>query len=296
MSIIVGVDAGGTTTRVAAERDGVRIGMLEAEPANLRTHGVDAAAETISRAIDELLAGEHPRALVVGAAGAGSSQTAQALRAVLEERFPGARVAVEDDATIALRALVEGDGIVLVSGTGSIAVACVGGARYRAGGHGALLGDEGSGGWIGAAAVRQLLRHYDGRAPRDAMTDALAKELGSSIDDVHHRIYGDEHPARRLAALAPLVLTLASDGERSATKIVQAAALELADLVKTVVRAAGCERSELPVVLAGGLLAQNSLLTYLLETRIANELPSLVPRKNPPPAYEGALVLARGLL
>jgi N-acetylglucosamine kinase-like BadF-type ATPase len=191
----------------------------------------------------------------------------------------------------------EGDGIVIISGTGSIAYALAGERTYRAGGHGFLLGDEGSGAVIGASAVRLLLRVYDGRARRDGFIEAIESVLDTdSTEDVMQAIYGDADPVRKIASLAPVVIGCASDGERDATKIVQAAALELADLLKAVVRSAGLTQRELPVVLAGGLLAQNSLLTYLLETRIVNEYPSFHLVKNPPAPEYGALALARAML
>jgi glucosamine kinase len=298
VSIVVGVDAGGTGTSVVVERDGVAGGAFEGDAANVRRAGVEDAAATIARAIASATGGERADAIVVGAAGAGHSEIASALEHALRAHVAGARVSVCDDAKIALRAAVpDGDGIVVISGTGSIAYAIVGEDPYRAGGHGFLLGDEGSGAAIGAAAVRMLLRMYDGRRVRDGFIDAIESVLDSeSGEDVTQAIYGDPDPVRKLASLAPIVIACASDGERDATKIVQAAALELADALKAVVRSAALSQRELPVVLAGGLLSQNSLLTYLLETRIMNEYPSFHILKNPPAPEYGALALARAML
>lgn len=297
MSIVVGVDAGGSSTRIVAERDGANAGAFEAQAANVRRNGADEAAEIIARGIESLLHGDLPSAVMVGAAGAGHADLASSLRLSLQERLPGARVAVDDDAFIALRAgAPAGDGLVLVAGTGSIALACAHGERVRAGGHGYLLDDEGSGAAIGAAAVRLLLRAFDQRIARDGLLDAIALQLqAKDAADVHERVYGCSDPVRLLASFAPYVIEAASAGERNATKIVQHAALELFDLIKTVTRRARIGSDEMPVVLAGGLLSGNSMLTYLLETRIANEFPHLEPRKGVDPA-NGALGLARELL
>ena len=298
MSLLVGVDAGGTATSVIAERDGAVVGIFEGDAANVRRAGVDAAAAVIARAVASATRGERVDAAVVGAAGAGSPEIADAVAHALRQHLSGTRIQVVEDAVIALRAAVpEGDGIALIAGTGSIAYGWIAGTAYRVGGHGFLLGDEGSGAAIGAAAVRLLLRAYDGRVPRDGFIEALESMLDAeSADDVKDAIYGDPDPVRKLASLAPAVLACASDGERSASKIAQAAALELADLLKSLVRAANASQRELPVVLGGGILANNSLLTYLLETRIANEFPHFVPVKNPPAAEHGALAMARVLV
>lgn len=298
MPIVVGVDAGGSSTSVVVERDGVASGAFEGDAANVRRAGVNDAAATIARAVASATQGAPVDALVVGAAGAGYDDTASALENALRDRVGGARVRVCDDAKIALRAAApEGDGIVLIAGTGSIAYAIAGEKSYRTGGHGFLLGDEGSGSALGAAAVRLLLRVYDGRARRDGFIEAIESVLDSEdAEDVIQAIYGDPDPVRKLASLAPVVIGCASDGERDATKMVQAAALELADLLKAVVRLSGLGQRDVPVVLAGGLLAQNSLLTYLLETRIVNEYPSYHLLKNPPAPEYGALALARAML
>lgn len=298
MSLYVGVDAGGTATSVVAERDRAIAGVFEGDAANVRRAGVEDAAAIIARAVASATQAQHVDALVVGAAGAGHPEIARALSHAISQHLSGTRVLVVDDALIALRAAIEqGDGLAVIAGTGSIAYANVDGKAYRAGGHGFLLGDEGSGAAIGAAAVRLLLKVYDGRAPRDGFIEAVESVLDvESIDETIEAIYGDADPVRKLASLAPSVLACASDGERSATKIVQGAALELADLLKAVARSARVGDREMPVVLSGGLLAQNSLLSYLLETRIANEYPHLTPVKNPPPAEYGALALARTLV
>lgn len=298
MSIVVGVDAGGSSTSVIVERDGVASGAFEGDAANVRRAGVNDAAATIARAVASATQGEHIDAMVVGAAGAAYDDVASALESALRDRVAGVHVRVCDDAKIALRAAVpEGDGIVLIAGTGSIAYALAGEKSYRAGGHGFLLGDEGSGFALGAAAVRLLLRVYDGRARRDGFIEAIESVLDTEdTEDVHQAIYAGSDPVRKLASLAPVVIGCASDGERDATKIVQAAALELADLLKSVVRLSGLAQRDISVVLAGGLLAQNSLLTYLLETRLVNEFPAFHVVKNPPAPEYGALALARALL
>ncbi len=297
MSIIVGVDAGGSGTRVVVA-DGERIiGAAESDPANARTAGIEAAADAIAFAVRSATGASAPDALCVGAAGAGSPSIAAALEAALRARLPGACVAVTDDARIALRAgAPEGDALALIAGTGSIAYAEIAGRLYRAGGYGYLLGDEGSGAAIGIAAVRLLLRSYDGRAPRDAFLERIEAGLdGRDAHDIIARVADDTSPVRLLASLAPAVLTAAAQGERSATKIVQAAALELFDLLKSVVRQAAIGTREMPVVFGGSLLLRNSMLTYLVETRITNEFPFLNVRKDVQPPEFGALALARVL-
>jgi N-acetylglucosamine kinase-like BadF-type ATPase len=293
--ILIGVDAGGSTISCAIERDGKILASM-GEAANVRVAGIERAADAIARAVRGGLRDDDFSALVVGAAGAGDDGIARALEGALRDRFARGVIAVVDDAEIALRAaIVNGDGAVLIAGTGSIAYARVGNAAFRVGGYGYLLGDDGSGFAIGRAALALMLRWYDDRSPRSDLFDAIATRLQvANAQELLNRIYGEAHPVAAIAAVAPLVLEHASAGERGATKIVQGAALELVDLVKALVKRAKIE-GEIPLVFAGGLLAENSLLSYLIETRLLGDLPLVHPVKSPPAPVHGALELARRL-
>jgi N-acetylglucosamine kinase-like BadF-type ATPase len=211
--------------------------------------------------------------------------------------FPGTRVAVGDDAAIALRAtLPTGPGLVLIAGTGSIAYAENGDRCVRMGGLGYLAGDEGSAYAMGLAAVRLYGRVLDGRARADETTDLVARALAAPDRDAYLAALYDVPPSpAALAALAPGILALASEGNRAAAKIVQQAGLDLGDLVKSVARAAGLHESSPTVVLSGGLLAENSLLTFLLETRIVGDLPGAAIVRGTGAAVTGALRLAESL-
>lgn len=298
MPIVVGVDAGGTRVTAAAQHGDAPARVVSADGVNVNAAGLEAAIEAIARAIEGALDGATAAAIAVGAAGASRQSVADALADALRERFSDAAIVVSDDARIALRGAVpKGDGIVLIAGTGSIAYAEIGARRNRAGGGGFAFGDEGSGFAIGAAALRLLLRAFDGRAPRDPFVEALA-ECTQSSDAVSLSAfaYGGGSPVSAIASVAPAVLELAGGGDRAASKIVQAAALDLFELVRAVVRRAQWESGELPLVFSGGLLQNNSLLTYLVETRVANELPQLRIVKNGGAPYLGALALASELL
>lgn len=294
MSIFVGIDAGGSATDCMVERDGARAPFTGAA-VNVRMLGVDRAADAIAQMLRVALQGQRADAIAVGAAGAGDPGVAAALRARLEAVCAPARVAVYDDAVIALRAAVPaGDGIVLIAGTGSIAYGVFGERVVRAGGYGPLLGDEGSGFAIGRSALSLALRALDGRAPHDPLVDALCAELDARDPSAMlARIHAGGDPVASMAALAPLIVERASAGERSASKIVQAAALELTDLVKAVVKRADASGNDLPLVFAGGLLARNTLLSFLIETRLTADLPMLAAVKSPPSPVLGALALAR---
>jgi len=274
--IAVGVDAGGTATVAALSRDGVYESSVRGGPANPTSLGVPAAAAEIAATVRELVEDLDPATLFVAAAGAGREAVRAALEAALRAAFPQTSgVSVEDDTRVALRAAIpEGPGAVLVAGTGSVAFAERGETRVRAGGAGYLLGDEGSAFALGFAAVRLLARVYDGRAADDETARLAARAL-----DAHDRdallaaVYGAPLDVARIAALAPSILAFAGKGNRASTKLVQGAAGDLAELLLGVVRRAGLADASPALAFAGGLLRENSLLSFLLETRVTNDVP-----------------------
>lgn len=295
--IAVGVDAGGTTTRALVSSNGARAGEADGPGASATTLGVDDAADAILTVVRKALGHRHPAAIVVGAAGAGRAGVAAALESLIGSAYPDGRVSVGDDAAIALRAAIPaGPGIVLIAGTGSIAYAENGERRARVGGLGYLAGDEGSAFAIGLAAVRLYGRVLDGRARPDETTGLVAEALQAADRAAYLAALYDAPPApAAIAALAPGILALAGTGNRASAKIVQQAGLDLGDLVKSAARAADLLEASPAIALCGGLLAENSLLTFLLETRILGDLPGASILRGGEPAVTGALRLAETL-
>jgi len=148
--LIVGVDAGGTKTRVlVAAADGRQLAELVGVGAATAPGEADESADIIDALVGEALTtagheGATPRVLCVGAAGAGREAEANALQDALARRSIADEVVVETDATIALAdAFGEDAGIILIAGTGSIAFGRNGAGFYaRCGGWGPTFGDE----------------------------------------------------------------------------------------------------------------------------------------------------------
>ena len=295
--VAVGVDAGGTTTRAAVSENGAAAGTAEGPGANATTLGVDDAADAIVNVVRKALAHRRPAAIVIGAAGAGRASVAGTLETLIGSAFADCRVSAGDDAAIALRAAIpQGPGIVLIAGTGSIAYAENGERRSRVGGLGFLAGDEGSGFAIGMAAVRLYGRVLDGRARADETTDLVARALDAPDRDAYiGALYDAELLPATIAALAPGIIALAGKGNRVATKIVQQAATDLGDLIRNAAKAVDLTDASPSVALAGGLLAENSLLSYVLELRIINEVPGASIVRGGDGAAVGALRLAEML-
>lgn len=129
------------------------------------------------------------------------------------------------------------DGIAVIAGTGSIALGVRNGASMRCGGWDYLLGDEGSGGWIGKEALRAFTRQSDGRDQRGPLYHALKRELGL-IDDFDIIRFAQDHlhDRTRIASLSVLVAQAAREEDASALRIYRQAAKEIAQMVETIMR------------------------------------------------------------
>lgn len=294
--VLVGVDAGGSRTVAALARGENVVRTIAGDGANPNLVGVDAAALNIERCVGRVLDGETPAAIGIGVAGAGDEAMAQRLRASLSCRFPSARIALFHDARIALRAAVpEGDGLVLIAGTGSIAYAEIGEESFRAGGYGYLLGDQGSGYAIGAAALRRLLAAIEAGSAKGAMLTELASHLGANDRPaILSRIYQSPIPVADIAACAPMVLRHAARGEEISAGIVARAAQGLVELIRRIT--SRCPKRALPVAFAGGLLRERNALTQRLEQCIAAAALDVCVLSIRVEPYLGALSEARRLV
>lgn len=140
------------------------------------------------------------------------------------------------DAELALR-LLKGNGVVLISGTGSICFTEKGGVRKRVGGLGPILGDEGSGYQIGLQAIRAALAEEFGYGPPTSLTLALKAFFGvTEMKSLFPQINSLEISSATIASLSPLVFEKAVEKDLVAAGIVSRAAEELRQLVSTALR------------------------------------------------------------
>ncbi|PWU48527.1 ATPase, partial [Micromonospora sp. S4605] len=286
-TVVVGLDVGGTSTRATAlTLDGRRLGDGRAGGGNPTSHGADRAAAELLTALRGALADTDPtrvRAGTIGLAGAGRLLADPAGRAAFDRAWHDAGLrcpyAVHGDALVAYASgTAAPDGTVIIAGTGAIA-AQVHELRLDrvADGHGWLLGDAGSGFWLGREAVRRLLADLDsGRAPdalgQQVLTDLLGTpELAArprdTVDTLIQAV--TRRPPVELARLAPRVVAAAIAGEPTGRALIAEAAGHLAESV-TRIRPAG---TLTPIVLGGGLLTGDTPLAAAVRDEAARRWP-----------------------
>ena len=280
-AIVVGVDGGGSKTLVTVADDrGTEVVTVEGGASAVRPGAMEASSTTIAAAVrDALAAGgmSHvlPKVLCVGVAGVGREPERQALWQSLTGADLAEEVVVHTDATIALDdAFGEGPGILLIAGTGSIAYGRgPTGARARCGGWGPVIGDEGSGSWLGRRALSIVTAAHDGREPETTLTGAVL--TAAQVDQLEDLIpWAAAATPAMLAGLAPAVASAAEGGDLRANALLSIAAEELALHVRALARQLfGDEQAAAPLAFAGGLLTRGSLLRKRLEHRLKSAVP-----------------------
>lgn len=234
MSYIIGIDGGGTKTEaIAYTLEGQQLCRALTGFGNVLMDKKEAIKNIIT-AIDECnlkiansLENNNCLAIYLGIAGGESEEVNSFVTRALSDKY-GVKVKLVNDAVIALAALLKGeDGILTISGTGSISYGISQGKIKTAGGWGHLLGDEGSGYFIAIEALKLMALDED----MDKKVSNLSKELlrAMRVDnrkDIINFVYNQTK--REIAALVPVVVSLAQQGDSEAIEILKRGGRELA--------------------------------------------------------------------
>jgi N-acetylglucosamine kinase-like BadF-type ATPase len=276
---VLGIDAGGTkTVCYLADENGKLLGEGRSGGANLKAEGELGVEKVLHTVMDQAI-GERQRevaAICLGMAGADRDDEQALVRDIMRRIGARARVVVVNDALVALVAGIgDGPGVVIISGTGSIAYGRSADRAARAGGWGHVLGDEGSGYWIGRQALRAVARGADGRGPATSLTPRVLNHFAvAKPSDLIAEVYDRQLPHHALAQIARLVQQARDEGDEVATQILEQAAHELVRAARSVVDRLSMQREAVQFVLAGGVFTGVPWLAEELKRR----LPATAPR------------------
>jgi N-acetylglucosamine kinase-like BadF-type ATPase len=271
----------------------------EGGPLNPYVLSQTAIGRTLQDLIDGLLAeggftSDQIRGVGAGIAGVRTASEAKPIRTFLSRAFPHAdNIRITHDLEIALRGgTANGTGIVIVAGTGSSAYGRDGNQAAQVGGWGHLMGDEGSGYWIGLQSLRAVAQAQDGRAEPTALREAICSglDIASPRDLVSWSIDASKS---EIAALAEITLDQARLGDSVACKIAESGAAEIARMASVAARSLGITDGPMDVVLTGGLMTAESGYFDICRRHIVQAAPTA--RVTPPleTAVWGAVHMAR---
>ncbi|MBG6184940.1 N-acetylglucosamine kinase-like BadF-type ATPase [Arthrobacter sp. CAN_A214] len=248
--IVIGLDIGGSKTRGIRIVNSTVTDDRVAASANIQNVSVHVAASNLAGLLTALGADKAGH-IYVGAGGADTDKDQEELRRLIAPYAPDATVTIVHDTRLILAGGGMETGIAVIAGTGSAAWGITAdGTEARAGGWGYLLGDEGSGYWLGREAVRHSLRRANLGLPSDGLTTALLArcDLGSPEELI--RLFHGDTDRTYWADKAWAVFDCADSGHAASQRLIKQAGEDLAEQTLQV-----ATRLHLPgpVVLGGGL-------------------------------------------
>jgi len=205
---------------------------------------------------------------------------------------------VVGDEVIALDGAFQGGpGILQIAGTGSNCIGRTSNGEWEsAGGYSSVLGDEGSGYWIGLHGIRQALHAHD-RGEPCVILERVGEVWGtSSLEELVD--FGNAVPGPDFSALAPVISRAAEDGDEVARRVLFQAATDLAGfilLVRRKLRERHGLQEEVPVAWTGSVIEKTSIVQDRLVEILGQEAPLMPIARHSVIAVDGALWRARRL-
>ena len=215
--------------------------------------------------------------LCVGGAGISNPDVGRILSEELDRAGFSGKWKLCGDQEIALRGAMDGPGLAVIAGTGSI---CFGknaaGATARSGGYGHLIDDGGSGYALGRDVLSAAVRALDGRSTDTRLLNAVCAKLGACEGSaIVSFVYNKSTDKAAIARFASIALELAEGGNATALEILDRGAEELRQLVWAVQRRLALENC--PIALLGGLLSQDNLYRRRVEATLSPLGPVIYP-------------------
>jgi N-acetylglucosamine kinase-like BadF-type ATPase len=297
MAAFLVLDGGGTKTRCRLADEARVLGEATGGTIKIMNVGESIATgrlqELVSIAAKNAgISLESVQRSCVGLAGSSSAVVRDWVKETLGAMVPG-EIEVCGDEEIALdAAFAGGPGVLVVAGTGAnVAGRCADGRIFGAGGWGPVIGDEGSGTWIGLEAIRAGLRAHD-RGIGTCMLEEVRRYWG--LDDLADLVaMANQRPRPDFAELTVVVAECAERGDALAISVLERAGEELAAQVRLVVakmRAAECAKDDpRRVAFTGSVLEKMTRVRRSMEGYLRGWLDGLELRQEAVDPLEGAL-------
>lgn len=287
----IGIDGGGTKTKFALFNEK---GHIEKEVLKPTVHILNQSKEKCTQYLKEgveELDPNHNAYVIAGLAGYGQQQEIrQLIDKVCDEAFTSRKYTICSDVEIAIQGALAGqDGIVVIAGTGSIALSSLNGQLKRCGGWGYQLGDEGSAYWIAKKMLSVYCQEIDGRREKTVLYDLIKETCHLQNDyDIITYMNALNHDRRAIASLAKINALAVQKGDRYALSIYRDAAHEIAQLIKTL---AQDFTESFNVSYIGGVFCSGEMILQPLKEQLSS-LPCQLIAPVHPPEY-GAFIIGK---
>lgn len=298
MALYLGIDAGGSKTTCVVGDERTVLATATTGGSNVVRCGEAAARTQLHAAIGSACSAAKVeisgvKRICVGIAGAARPAIDAIVRSAIAEMYSG-EVVVVGDMVIAMEAAFGNEpGVIVIAGTGSIAYGRnSSGKTHRAGGWGFAISDEGSGHWIGRAAVSAVMWAQDeSDAPPGALAQAILRAWKLITPD--DLVRAANSPGADFSLLCPSVIAAAEGNDPLARAVLTQAGGELARLAAIVTRRLGMEQEPVPVAMSGGVFRNSALVRNVFSRSLQSDYPKAVLRPEVVDPVAGALRLAR---
>lgn len=218
----MGIDSGATNCRFLIETGKAKTYEFTRKSTHLPTAGAKIFAFNLSKELKFLLKKSHLtidqcKGLCIGIAGARSKELRKTLKEHIIRNTNIPNVIVTSDTEIAHYGIYgDDDGLIFISGSGSILYGKINGEIHQVGGWGRIIGDAGSGYQVGQLALQKITNDFDNMSNKNNVsffTATLCKTIGFTPENLLELIYTKNFP---VASLAEYVIKIADAGNKTA--------------------------------------------------------------------------------
>lgn len=301
MSYVIGIDGGGTKTALKlADEQGNLALVNEGGPCNINSMGREYVQKMLKELIEDTLnkaniTMDQIKVLCIGTAGVDRPADKKIMTEIIKATGFEGNTIVTNDAETALFGGVGGDeGVILISGTGSI---CFGrnssGESKRSGGWGHIIGDEGSGYYIGINAINRIAKAHDGIEEKTIMTDLILNHLNlQSPEGLIEFVYRSGAGKSEIASLARLVDEAYKQGDTIAEEILLRSAFELFLCCKAVIDYLKLNNKEATLAVNGSVIEKNECVSSEFRRLMKKNYPLIKVTNMKNDAAWGAVLMA----
>jgi glucosamine kinase len=273
---LLGIDGGATKTLAAVlDLEGQVLHVGKAGPSNEDAVGGKAAVQALLAAASEALEGagiaeDELAATVAAVAGTNMASVERHVQQVRGDAW----IVVNDVIGAWATATGGGPGVAAIAGTGSNVFGVGSGGRsWRTGGWGHLLGDEGSGYWLGVESIRAALRDRDASGPPTELSDAAREFFGcDTVEAVASLVYSKPLTKGEISAFAVETANHAERGDQVAHELMQRGATLLGGQIAAVIGQVELSGS-FPVGLIGSAYKAGEMYLAPLRRRVEQDAP-----------------------
>lgn len=257
MKYYIGVDGGGSKTDVLlCDASGCIVKYIRGSGSNPISIGGEAACQNVNNLLEYCLDGINKSDIgFISVCIPGIKQYRHNIEILRYFIYHNKAEVTGDEENAFYASLAKEYGIVILSGTGSFATGInKNGEKLTVGGWGPILGDEGSGYFIGIQAIKAAIAQYEYLGPYTLLTSYILEYFEiDGINMLKKAVYKDGINAKLIASLSKFVLKGAEEGDAVSLKILNESATHLFDMANIIIKRLNMFDGEYELCLTGGI-------------------------------------------